>query len=166
MWPTSLPTAARARRIRRVIRLEPITAQNYETAIALSPAPDQATFVAPVVRSLADAYAYADQGARALAAMVDETMVGFVLLFPDEWKGERVLNLVRLLVDERYQGKGFGKAILNAVIDEARNADPRPAKVKLSVVPSNARAIHVYESLGFAGTEMEEGERVMLRPLD
>lgn len=149
-----------------VIRLEPVTAKNYEAALALSPAPDQATFVAPVVRSLADAYAYADQGARALVAMVDETMVGFVLLFPDEWKGERVMNLVRLLVDQQYQGRGFGKAILSAVIQDARNADPRPAKVKLSVVPENARAIHVYESLGFAGTEMEDGERVMLRPLD
>ena len=148
-----------------MIRLEPVTAKNYETAMALSPAPDQVNFVAPVVRSLADAYAYADQGARALVAMDDETLVGFVLLYPDEWKSEPVMNLVRLLVDQDYQGRGLGKAILNAAIEEARNSDPRPVKMKLSVVPENARAIHVYESFGFAGTEMEDGERVMLLPL-
>ena len=149
-----------------MIRLEPVTPKNYEAAIELSPAPDQMTFVAPVVRSLADAYAYADQGARALVAIDDDQLVGFVLLFPDEWKGERVMHLVRLLVDQQYQGRGLGRAVLNAVIEEARKAEPRPTKVKLSVVPENARAIHVYESMGFAGEEMEEGERVMLLPLD
>ncbi len=149
----------------RMIRLEPVTPKNYEAAMELSPAPDQVNFVAPVVVSLADAYAYRDEGARALVAMDGEKLVGFVLLFPDEWKNEPVMNLVRLLVDKEHQGRGLGRAILNAVIEESRNADPKPAKLKLSVVPDNARAIHLYEALGFAGEEMKEGERVMLLPL-
>ncbi|HMO94568.1 MAG TPA: GNAT family N-acetyltransferase [Tepidiformaceae bacterium] len=148
-----------------MVHLEPITPQNYEAALQLSPAPGQETFVATVERSLADAYAHREEGARALAAIEGETVVGFVLLFPTEHRGERVMLLVRLLVDRDHQGRGIGTAILDAVIEEARRHEPQPAMVKLTVVPENARAIRLYERFGFAGEEMEDGERVMLRNL-
>lgn len=148
-----------------VIRLEAVTPENYEAALALEPAPDQATFVAPVVKSLADAYAYRESGARALVATEDGRAVGFVLLYPDVHHDEPVMCLVRLLVDKGEQGRGLGAAIMQLVIDEAQRAEPAPAKVKLSVVPTNDRAIRLYERFGFAGEEMEDGERVMLKSL-
>ncbi len=146
-----------------MVILEPVTPENYEETLALNVAPDQATFVAPVVKSLADAYVYS--GARALVAKEGPTVVGFILLYPDTHAGVPVMNLVRILVDKEHQGRGLGAAILAAAIDEARKCDPRPTKMKLSVVPNNDRAIRLYERLGFAGTELEEGERVMLLPL-
>lgn len=148
-----------------MIRLEAVTPENYEAALALEPAPEQATFVAPVVKSLADAYAYRERGARALVATEDGSTVGFVLLYPDVHQGEPVLCLVRLLVDRRQQGRGLGAAIMELVINEAERAEPSVSQVKLSVVPSNVGAIRLYERFGFAGEEMEDGERVMLKSL-
>ncbi len=142
-----------------VLTLVPVTSDNYGAVLRLSVARSQSELVAPVVKSLADAYVYA--GARALAAVEDQTVVGFVLLFPFEKGGMRVMNLVRILVDKDHQGRGLGRATLEAAIELAKASEPRPSRMKLSVMPRNVHAIRLYERAGFEGHEIEDGERVM-----
>ena len=144
-----------------MLTLEPGTPDNYEAALALKVRPDQEPFVAPVVNSLADAYVWR-HGAIPLVARDGEAAVGFVLLYyPFEDEGTDKITLVRFMLDQQHQGRGLGPELLTATLEYARALQPRPARVKLSVVPENRHAQRLYEQFGFAGNEVEHGERVM-----
>ena len=101
-------------------------------------------------------------------------MVGFALLYPLV-EGEDVyplpadsrmrgLILVRLMVDARLQGRGYGREALEAIAEIARGR--RLGTLRLSVVPENGQALEFYRRNGFVETgEVEEGELVMERRL-
>ena len=56
-------------------------------------------------------------------------------------------SLLNLAVDAAWQGRGFGRLLLNFVLARARTCGAR--RMLLEVRPSNARAIYLYESSGF-----------------
>jgi len=69
------------------------------------------------------------------------------------------------MVDHRYQKLGYGARALNQVIDYVRQR-PGAHEFFTSVVPGEGCPGAFYEKLGFAYTgEMDEGERVMRKPL-
>lgn len=145
------------------LRLVAITEANYEATLALRVRPEQEGFVAPVLRSLADAYVH---GATALAAEVEGVVVGMALVFVDDAAGGRRAIIARLLIDRSRQGQGLGRALTAAVLDWFRAQDPPAVEVAISAVPENARAIALYEALGFARTgEIADGEVVLRRRL-
>jgi hypothetical protein len=73
----------------RRMRLQTITPENYEAALALSVRPDQEDLVAPVVKSLAEAYVYPDHAWPRLIYDGD-MLVGFLMAFLDiPWNPER-----------------------------------------------------------------------------
>lgn len=143
------------------ITLEPVTPENYNAARALAVRPEQERFVANVIQSLADAYVY--KGAEAYLGRSGDDPIGFVLLYPAKENGRRIITIVRFLVDAAHQGKGAGRAMFQATLDLIAARAPRPERIKLSVVPDNAAALSLYLSFGFAGEEMEHGERVLWR---
>lgn len=63
----------------------------------------------------------------------------------------------RLMIGEKYQKKGYGKAALSLAIDQARKWGL--ARVCLSVVDSPFSALTLYETFGFIRTgRLVEGE--------
>ena len=89
-----------------------INEENYEAVLKLKVTDEQneAKFIAPNVRSIADAYLYRKAGDVFPYAVQDgETVVGFVLL--DEDEEEKELMIWRMMVDKECQGKGYGKAM-------------------------------------------------------
>ena len=155
-----------------MISLRPVDTGNYREAIGLSVAPEQERFVASNLQSLADAYVWRD-AAEPYAIYDDDEMVGFALLFPlGEGDDDSVpppdtvrgYILVRLMVDGRFQGRGYGRAALDAIVDLVRGRGLRT--IRLSVVPENQQALEFYRRNGFAETgEVEGGEVVMERQL-
>jgi diamine N-acetyltransferase len=156
-----------------VILLRPIDSSNYSEAIELSVAPDQQQFVASNVQSLADAYVWRE-AAEPYAVYSDDEMVGFALLFPladggdddsiPEPGTERGCILVRLMIDDRFQGRGHGRAALDAIVDLVRDRGLRT--IRLSVVRENEQALEFYRRNGFAETgEIHGGEIVMERQI-
>ena len=156
-----------------MISLRPIDSSNYRECIELSVAPDQQRFVAPNLQSLADAYVWRE-AAEPFAVYSDDEMVGFALLFPladggdddsiPEPGTERGYILVRLMVDGRFQGRGYGRAALDAIIELIRGRGL--PTVRLSVVPENEQALDFYRRNGFAETgEIHGGEIVMERQI-
>ena len=105
--------------------LRPVTPENYDSVLDLRVSPEQERFVAPVTKSLADAFVY--EGAEVRIGYEEETPVGFVLVFPFERANQPVVNIVRLLVDQRYQQRGLGRALLVATLDWIGSLLPRPA---------------------------------------
>jgi len=67
----------------------------------------------------------------------------------------------QLFIDERYQGRGYGKTAAKRILDKMR-AEGKFRKVGLCYVEGNDAAKAMYEGLGFYHTgEADEDEIVM-----
>ena len=127
------------------LRFAEINSDNYRKAFEIELPDPQRKYVATPERSLAEAYVWRD--ARPRLVEQDGRVVGFIMTFPFDAEGERRLNLVRLLIDGRFQRRGIGRAVVGMLIDEA--VDEGIAMVTLSVQPDNAPAIALYRATGF-----------------
>ncbi|MER5781997.1 GNAT family N-acetyltransferase [Streptomyces mobaraensis] len=143
------------------VRCEPVTVDTYEAVIALDVGPGQRGFVAPNVRSLADAWAYPT--ADPLALLHSSELIGFALLHPSE-DDPGTVSLSRYMIDQRFQGRRLGHAGLAAVLDRARAAGH--TRMRLSVVPGNHVAFRLCRAAGFGETgDLDDGEIVLTRDL-
>jgi ribosomal protein S18 acetylase RimI-like enzyme len=68
---------------------------------------------------------------------------GSILITSQEWA-----RIGRVLVDPARRGEGFGRSIMQALIEEA-SARPHVRLIRLGVYQRNAAARALYESLGF-----------------
>ena len=84
-----------------------------------------------------------------LVALVNGRVVGNAGLHPvnDNPRQKHVCSL-GISVAEAYQGRGVGRALMNACLDFADNWANYP-RVELTVHADNVRAVKLYESLGF-----------------
>jgi diamine N-acetyltransferase len=141
-----------------------VTPDNFRACIDLQVRPDQRTFVAPNLNSLAEAYVYPAAEARMIYR--GDEPVGFVLFHPVT--PERPADghcIVRFMVDHRFQGQGIARPALRAAVDFIAR-EHTVDQVRLSVVPENERARALYRSEGFAETgELDHGELVMVKPI-
>src|SRR5690554_138408 len=142
------------------IRFEDVTRDNFMACIRLQPREDQRHFVAPNAVSLAESKFYPELVPQAIYAR--DTLVGFLMWAPEEPDDEPgTIWLVRLMIDARYQGNGYGGAAMEAFIAQAR-ANPQAAQILLSVEPDNAGAEALYTGVGFQRTgAIQEGEVVV-----
>jgi diamine N-acetyltransferase len=68
--------------------------------------------------------------------------------------------IVRLMVSQNHQGRGYGRAIMQQVIEELKQ-EPDCDAIHISFVPENEGARALYASLGFVDTgRVEDGETV------
>jgi diamine N-acetyltransferase len=140
------------------VSLREITPKNFKDCIDLKVADDQINFVASNVKSIAQAKIY--PAANPFAVYAEDEMVGFVMYGFDEDDDHYYLG--RLMIDEKYQGKGYGKAATLEVIERLKQVgDCR--EIFLSFVPENTGAEKLYSSVGFkrTGKISESGEVVM-----
>lgn len=108
------------------LRLAEITADNLDAALDLRVRPDQEQFVAPVVRSLAEAYVH--QGKAWPRLILDgDRAVGFLMAFFDVDfvvtgnPGTDVRSgLWRLTIAAGEQGRGYGRFAVESVAAEIR----------------------------------------------
>ena len=150
------------------ITLRPIDDTNREAVIALSVREDQ-PFVAPndvSLRQFSETEEEAPGVARPFAIYADETLVGFcmVIFDPDDEDEEDRYFIWRFMIDQRYQGKGYGQAALDAIIRYFR--DNGADRLYLSTEPENELGLHVYHKAGFRETGViSDDEAVLMRML-
>ena len=133
-----------------------INEDNYEAVLRLKVTDEQneGKFIAPNVRSIADAYLYREAGDVFPYAVQDgNTVVGFVLL--DEDEEEKEYMIWRMMVDKNYQGKGYGRAIVEKVM-ERFEADSRIDVLIADYVKGNDVMGKLLESFGFEYGEFDE----------
>lgn len=139
-----------------MIQLKLITEENFEECVGLKVADCQQTFVAPNVRSLAEAWLYPHL-VYPFAIYADDSMVGFVMMGNDEGK----YWICRFMIDEKYQNKGYGKDALKLSIQYLIETH-KVNEIYLSFEPENDGANQLYRLAGFRETgEVLEGEIVM-----
>lgn len=115
----------------------------------------QTPYVANKTVMLARAYAYRDQRSRAFIIYDDEIPIGMGLYYdlPDM----ECYDLSQFFIDQRYQGKGYGRAATKAVLDTLRE-DGKYKKVVLCYIDGNKAAKKLYESFGFKETDRDGDE--------
>ncbi len=143
------------------IELVPITPANHKAVRALSVREDQTHLVAGVDASLADAYVW--DGSLFRAALADSVPVGYVLVYPFDQDGSRIVNIVRLMVDARYQGRGLGRAILTETFRWIGSFSPPADVLRISTLAENEPALGLYLSMGFEIKGTEDGEVALYR---
>ena len=167
-----------------MITLKKISWDNYEAVIALKVADTQKDFVCSNEYTLAQCYVgivSSDEPNRqdTFAIYNDENLVGFSFsvyetddsdeededdLFTDKaW-----YNLMRLMIDEKHQGKGYGKAALAKLIDHFKSLPHGEATAIISSYkPNNVAMQKMFALYEFAecGFDDEDGENIVRLPL-
>ena len=124
-------------------------------------------FVAPNAVSLAQALFSQEAWCRAIYRA--EELVGFVMVEDESQRNPPTehpgIGVWRFMIDERQQGRGYGRAALRLVIDHARSR-PGQTKLRTSCVPGPHSPIAFYERCGVRRTgEFDEDEEILELPL-
>lgn len=146
------------------LHLEPINDTNRAQALKLHVARGQETYVETVSQCLDEANHR--RCWRPVGIYDRNTMVGFAMYgFFREYLPLGRLWMDRLLIDEAFQGKGYGKAAFQALL-ERLNQEYGRKKIYLSVIEGNDAAIALYQKFGFQfnGERDVHQEKVMVRP--
>ena len=139
-----------------MIRLVDIDPGNWRLGLKVSEA--QKRYVADSAGMLARAYAYRQQRSRAFVIYDDDTPVGMGMYH--DCPELDAFDLSQIFIDERYQGKGYGKAATKLVLD-AMKRDGTYSKAVLCYIEGNDAARKLYESFGFAEIDRDEDEIIM-----
>ena len=143
-----------------MIHLEDIDPGNWR--LDLNVAEHQKQYVSDRVCMLARAYAYRDSRSRAFVIYDDETPVGMAMYYDVDELG--AYDLSQLFIDERYQGRGYGKAATKIMLNMMRQ-DGTYDKVILCYIEGNEAAKKMYEGFGFREYDRDEDEICMERSL-
>lgn len=139
-----------------MIHLVEIDSSNWRVPLKVSK--EQEQYVANSTTILARAYAYRDFGSRALLVYEDETPLGMVLYHEEESMGAYVFS--ELFIDEKFQGKGYGKLATKLVLDNMKKGG-KYSRVILCYIEGNEAAKNLYEGFGFSEIERDEDEIIM-----
>ena len=164
-----------------MIHLKKIDANNVWDIVDLKVADDQEEFVASNSDSIIDAYTTIGTGCSAFPFGIydDEEPVGFLMIghnmeafcevcgddTPDSLKNNYLFW--RLMVDEKFQGKGYGKAGIKLALDFIKTWPCGKAEYcVISYEPENEAAKNLYASFGFEENgEMADEEVVAVLKL-
>ena len=137
-----------------MVTLREIDDANRETVLSLAVAPAQEQFVSSVAESLAEAADYPHAKPWYRAVFDGDDAVGFVML---SWNVEpqppEIIGpwfLWKLLIDERHQGRGYGREIVQTVADLVRAEGA--TELLTSYTPGPGGPAGFYERLGFVPT--------------
>ena len=149
------------------VTLRDITGDNYFQVLELkiSPKQEAAKFVSPVVRSLADAWFYREEGITYPKAIyADEDLVGFIMYELDT--EEQQVFVWRFLIDQAFQGRGYGRQTIEAVVEMAKQ-QTQMTKVVADYVDGNEPMKKILLNLGFeeTGFNKEINEHIMVYQL-
>ena len=147
-----------------MVSLRPIDEANRKAVEALRTSEAQERFVSTVVDSLADAREEVDARGLYWAIYDDETPVGFVMISEDVGSSEYIPNFLwKLLIDERYQRRGYGTATLDLIVERFRGR-PGVDVLWTSAGRGEGSPIPFYERYGFEQTgEVVFDDEMLLR---
>ncbi|MDD4541416.1 MAG: GNAT family N-acetyltransferase [Eubacteriales bacterium] len=142
------------------ICLKQICEDNFVDAFNLKLADGQEKFVSHPIRSLAQAYVYYKQ-CTPFGIYDGDKMLGYVMVIYDYDIPE--YDIWHMMIDESEQGKGYGKAALQKVINYIRqkpfgNSD----RVALTCNKNNQAALKLFKEAGFELTGNSDEDEVEL----
>ena len=142
--------------------IRPVTKDNWHALIDLKVRDDQKGFVASNLYSIAEAQFGDDLEGHwdmyPYGIYDGDSPVGFLMYGYNFEHPKQQAFIIRLMVDQKFQGKGYGRFGIQKMLEIFR-ADERVKAVGISYEPENEAARRLYASLGFVEPgEMIEGE--------
>jgi diamine N-acetyltransferase len=139
------------------VSLRPVTKENVRAVAGLGVRPEQREYVAPNVRSLAEAYVEPLAWPRAIYA--DDEPVGFLMLHAND--DEREYFLWRFMIAGDHQGKGYGRDALALLVEEVRGRGG--TLLRSSYEPGDHSPRGFYLGFGFEETDEKIGDEVVIK---
>ena len=152
--------------------LREVTRENWREALKLTVHPEQQHFVADYVPIAAIALAKAYVRSEGLiwipyAFYAETDMVRFAALAYEQGSSENYW-LRHFFIDQRYQGKGYGKQALLLFLELVKEHHTQCQAIQLTVDSDNFHAQRLYKGIGFqlTGAEIDEEPiyKILLRP--
>jgi len=154
------------------LRLVPVRGSNIRELLALQVAEHQRCFVATNQKSINDAYTVMAVGGHVWPFGIydGDTPVGFLMLShgvdPDWTDAPAIAQgtyfLWRFMIDQRYQGRGYGKQALGLALDFIKTCPRGRSKIWWTAWhPENAVAAKLYRSFGFRETGDKDGNEII-----
>lgn len=140
--------------------LKPVSMENWYECTQLKVKPEQRNvFPAPVVYWIAESKYVNDFELRAIYA--EEALVGFLVFCTNPDKDDNYW-IPAIMIDEKHQGRGYGKAAMEALIQLMSIS--HGIRIMIGHRPDNQIAGKLYESLGFnkVSEEVIDGEIIRL----
>ena len=146
------------------LEIHDVTATNYRDILQLKVAQSQKDYIETPYECLEDSVEW--KQFKPVGLYENKELVGFAMygFFREEGASGR-LWIDRLLIDERYQGRGLGKKFMTKLIERV-SEEYGHQPIFLSVYPENTNAVRLYKQLGFVFTEERDsnGEHIMRKP--
>ena len=141
-----------------MINLKKITEDNFIDAFNLKLGVGQDKYVSHPIRSLAQAYVYRNQ-CQPFGIYNDDEMVGYVMVIYDYDIPE--YDIWHMMIDERHQGEGYGKAALEQVLAYiGTHPFGDSNRVTFTCNKDNETALGLYHSMGFRETGEEDDDEI------
>ncbi|MBR3952283.1 MAG: GNAT family N-acetyltransferase [Oscillospiraceae bacterium] len=121
----------------------PYGEKNWRQACSIEIREDQREFVSGALDTIA--YAAAHKNHKLFVEMEGERAVGLLELSIDKKKGD--YNIETVIIDRRYQGRGFGRFMLRFAVDYLKKAGAK--RLCIGVNRFNIPAQRLYKSVGF-----------------
>lgn len=140
-----------------MVELQEITKDTWYKCTQLEVSAKQKSyFPVPVVYWMAECR-YMSQW-HELAITCEDNIIGFTVYGLDPDNNE--YWIIAFLIDKEYQGRGYGKEAVKALIALIKNRH-NPSKVYIGHRPNNEIASNLYESLGFTDTGERHGGEII-----
>ncbi|KPU57306.1 acetyltransferase domain protein [Pseudomonas fluorescens] len=137
----------------RLVPYESLSTRQRQQVEAIEVHPQQIRFSGDIHGALHTLLSRPGPGVKGFALLAEGVPVAFLLLkrppVLPAWADEHSATLHALQVDQHAQGKGYGKACLQALPETARRAWPEIKGLELSVDADNEAAIALYARFGF-----------------
>src|SRR5262245_7530659 len=148
------------------LSIRQVTKDNWRELTKLQVREDQTSFVASNVHSIAEAQFGFDEPEHGhwdfhpFGIYDGDMPVGFLMYGYNFSHPKQQAFIIRLMVDEKFQGKGYGRFGMEKML-ETFSADERIQAVGISYEAENDVARKLYASLGFIETGEMLGEEVL-----
>ncbi|WP_455521120.1 GNAT family N-acetyltransferase [Parvimonas micra] len=155
-----------------MLELKKVNRNNVGEILKLEVLNSQRDFVATNNSSIIEAYIAITENNAVFTFGIynDDTPIGFLMIgfdvnsddegAPKIAKGN--YNIWRLMIDKKFQGKGFGKKAMDLALEFVKTFPCGIAKhCWLSYESDNNVARQLYKSVGFVETEEKDGEEIV-----
>ena len=147
------------------LKIVPVTEENRKEAEGLTVAAGQEHFIEPVTECMQEADRCADW--EPVAIYDGDRMIGFSMYGYMRHEALPRVWFDRLLIDARYQKKGYGRKTVETMLKRIREEFPGK-DIYISAYEDNPVAIALYQSFGFRmnGELDVNGEKIMVLRLE